>query len=49
MKKAILASLFFFYVGYAHAQDNPYAIFGYKVKTILKDEPNELLNIPNKD
>jgi len=49
MKKAILASLFFFYVGEAHAQDNPYAIFGYKVKTILKDEPNELLNVPNKN
>jgi uncharacterized protein RhaS with RHS repeats len=49
MKKAILASLCFLYMGFAHAQDNPYAIFGYKVKTILKDEPEELLNVPNKD
>jgi hypothetical protein len=49
MKKAILASLFFFYVGFALAQDNPYTIFGYKVKTLLKDEPNELLNVPNKN
>lgn len=49
MKKALLASLFILCVGYAHAQDNPYAIFGYKVKTILKDDPEELLNVPNKD
>jgi len=49
MKKALLASLCFLYMGFAHAQDNPYAIFGYKVKTILKDQPEDLLNVPNKD
>jgi hypothetical protein len=49
MKKALLASLCFLYMGFAHAQDNPYAIFGYKVKTILKDQPEDILNVPNKD
>jgi hypothetical protein len=49
MKKVLLASLFILCVGYAHAQDNPYAIFGYKVKTILKDNPEELLNVQNTD
>lgn len=42
MKKALLFTTFFFCVGFAHAQDNPYAIFGYKPKTILKDEPEHL-------
>jgi hypothetical protein len=48
MKKALLFTTLFFCVGFAHAQDNPYAIFGYKPKTILKDEP-EHLKVFNKD
>jgi Effector protein len=48
MKKHYLLTLLMFVTGYVHAQDNPYAIFGYKPKTILKDEP-EHLKVFNKD
>jgi hypothetical protein len=48
MKKVIYVVFCLLYVNFAHAQDNPYAIFGYKVKTILKDEP-EHLKVFNKD
>lgn len=48
MKKAVLLPLLFFCMGIAQAQDNPYAIFGYQPKTILKDVP-EHLKIDNKD
>lgn len=48
MKKLLFILTFFLTIGVSNAQDNPYAIFGYKVKTILKDEP-EHLKVINKD
>ncbi len=50
MKKTAL--LFLFTLGFMSvslAQDNPYAIFGYKPKTILKEEKIELMKVVNKD
>jgi hypothetical protein len=48
MKKKLLILLLFCF-GVAHAQNNPYAVFGYSPKTILQDDPNEFLTIQNQD